>query len=261
MAKNDNLHNMAKQLYSMRAKKSQAPKKVAAKSAPKMEPKAKAAAAPKTKPAPAKTQSKNVSIKKPVAKASPEAKAGGSGKKPPKAPSMKGSKPQMAPRAKEIAAEMAADAEFSQLSRDLPKGGGRALQVAEELAPTATSKAEMAAVKSGSGKAAGRMGKLIGGSMVGATLAGPVGFGLQALMEGLAAEEAGDPSEAHISNRELMAGRDAADKAINKQANQARASGRLKPPSRHEEFYGSSGPSEQQRMEDEFAEVLKKQPR
>lgn len=260
MAKNDQLHNMAKQLLSKAGKKKpvdnvsksvQKPKKVAAKSAPKPEPKMKAAMPPKAKPAPHKAASKNLPkkapMKAPVAKAAPKAKT-----PPPISGAMKA-----AARSEAEAAEHAA---FGALKKDMPMGG-KAMKMAGELAPSAASKAEMAAIKSGSGKTAGRLGKLVAGSMVGAALAGPVGFGLQALMEGLDAEDAGDPNEARVGDSELNKGKELADKAINRQAASAMKSGRLKPPSKHADFYGKDGPSPQQKMEDDYAKELKKYPR
>lgn len=262
MAQNDELDRLAKQYLSKATKKkpvdnvSAQPKKVATKAAPMSEPMEKAARAPKAKPNPLAAQSKNFSTMEPDVSI-PQAKANAA-----KAPI--NTNPE---RHAELLEEMApARAGFADvIEHDLPRGGSGALKVAEELAPTATSRAEMAAIKSGEGRLMGRLGKMVGGGMVGATLAGPVGFGLQALMEGLDAEEAGNPHEGHLSNFQDKAGAALADKAINRQAQSALKSGRLVPPQRHQDMaeglYGEEGPTPQQKMEDAYAAELKKYPR
>lgn len=287
MAKNDDLDRMARELISKASKKKPAdnmsaqPKKVATKAAPIAEPTAKAAKAPKAKPAPAAAKSKTLPKTDPATFMEPDvsipkakAKAAKSGSGMPhdigaEADRLKAkypSTPEMAARHSDLLDEFGAGGSkvntvADALESDIPKGGRGAIRMAEELAPTATSRAEMSAIKRGEGKLMGRLGKLAGGSLVGATLAGPVGFGLQALMEGLDAEETGNPHEGHISNMQDKAAAQLADQAVNRQAKAAMASGRLKPPARHEELYGDAGPSPQQKMEDDYAEEMKKYPR
>lgn len=206
--------------------------------------KAPVAAQPKT----ASEKVRKASMQKPVAKAAPKAKAEGVKIKgySEKAPAIpKGMKsPADKPPPPNAAMKMGA-----QLEKDLPKGG-KAMKVAGELVPGASEKSTM------------RMSKLaqfakptMGKGFAAAALGGAAGLGLQALMESLQAEEAGDPHEGHISDRELQAGAMGADKAINRQAAQAMESGRLKPPMRHEEY------GDQERMEDDYAKELKKWPR
>lgn len=200
------LHDDAKKLLGMMGKKKAAQRPMASskKAVKKAEP-TKVMAKPAKKTNPVAAQPKKVpekvrkaSMQKPVAKSAPKAKMP-SANKAEKSSGMK-AKPKMAPRAKEIASEMAADAEFGALARDLPKGGKKmAMEAAEHLAPTATSKAEMAGIKGGFKKAAGKMApKLVAGGMLGgmagSMLAGPAGLGLAALMEAVDAEDSNPAS-------------------------------------------------------------------
>lgn len=79
---------------------------------------------------------------------------------------------------------------FAAMERDLPQGGGKVMKIAKELEPDDAVKATIEKMMPGNKmkKTLGRMGKagLVGGA---------VGLGINALMEGLDAEEAGSEEE------------------------------------------------------------------
>lgn len=79
---------------------------------------------------------------------------------------------------------------FAAMERDLPQGGGKAMKIAKELEPDDAMKATIEKMMPGNKmkKTLGRMGKagLVGGA---------VGLGINALMEGLDAEDAGSEEE------------------------------------------------------------------
>lgn len=143
-----------------------------------------------------------------------------------------------------------------EMAEQMPKGGKGAMKVAEELAPRAAEKEAMKRVAGkGLNQAAGRLGKMAGGALAGVTVATPVGFALQSLMEAADAEDAGDTS-AELTEREA----DEASRLISRaQTRQGLGKG-IKRPVKHEP-YGEMGPTPQQKLEDDFAAVLKKQPR
>lgn len=274
MAKNDHLHDMAKQLLSTKGKKkpidnvsakAQPDKKNAVKKAvPKNV--AKNAA---VKPSPQPTQTKKVpekarsaAMEKPVAKAAPKAKGsmvegpmdGMFDKPPPANAKMKASN----------AVKATEEGAFDALERDLPKAGKKiAIEAAEHLAPTATSRAEMAAIKGGGKqlmeKAAGKMLK---GGLMGSVVGGPVGLGLQALMESVDAEDS-NPAEHDIAAEHAARSMPSSPSRIApishlqtqlpSEVKQAKA--------RSWEYDPNIGPSDQQRMEDDFARELKKHQR
>lgn len=251
--KYDGFHDDAKKLLGMMGKKkADQPKATKSKSSAvkKAEP-TKVTANPAKKKAPVAAQPKKVpeklrkaSMEKPVAKAAPKAKAEGAKLKGYSQKSAETPRGFKAPvdkypgKAAKIAKEMAEEAVFD---NGLNKGG-KAMKMAAELAPNATSKAEMAGIKGGIKNTIKKYApKVVGAGMMGAVLGGPVGMGLTALMESLDASEANSGSH---------------DKAAEAIAKRAAAKPKLQ----------TKLPSEvkktpQQRMEDDFAEELKKWPR
>lgn len=329
MAKNDDLHEMAKKLYSMKSK-GQKPKRTEANAAPSKEPKSK----PPTEPA-----KKQVAKKKPLPSADSDlidepvaqkprlreysapketaeelrdgfqfdraqAMKGGDakldGKKMPGvskqhaelldehvvdpyvekvSESVRDKSPSkaMATRQRQLIAEYGegganinpkmpkAKGAFSALESDIPKGGKKiAMEAAEHLAPTATSKAEMAMIKSPVKRFVEKhLGSAVGASLLGATLAGPVGFGLQGLMEALDAEDSNpnshDRAAEHVSSREAMNAGVAPRGRLQNELPSATKKPRIRTDAVVD--YGEDGPSDQQKMEDEYADYMRKQPR
>lgn len=164
--------------------------------------------------------------------------------------------------------------------RDMSDAGGKAMKIAAELEPGAAERAAMARIKPSiadklaSGAAKIGIGKITPKSAALAGLAGTgVGLGINAILEGLDAEEAGDATNP-IENRPALTRKQGleamrlADKAINRQAIQAAKRGEIHPPSRHEELYRGRyakpvdgvEPTDQSELEAEFIKQLKRNP-
>lgn len=303
MAKNDDLHNMAKKLYAM--KKAQKPSRKEATPAPKSEPKTKPPQAPTSKKTIKKASSPNPDkslMDKPVPKKSGVSKFSApkevaeelrEGFQFDRAQAMKGGQAKVGGKKVKVSGQHAklldehivepyvekvsdslgggggkkppVKAFASELERDLPKGGKKmAVEAAEHLAPTATSKAEMAMIKSPVKRFAKKhLGNAVGMSLLGATLAGPVGLGLQALMESLDAEESNPrehdlAAEAAARKQKMNSGPAPRDQLQNELPRNVK-----KPRMRTDAVvqYGEGGPTDQQKMEDDYAEYLRKQPR
>jgi len=150
--------------------------------------------------------------------------------------------------------------------RDMSDAGGKAMKIAAELEPGAAERAAMARIKPSIADklAAGAtkigIGKVTPKSMAMAGLAGgAVGLGLQALMEGLDAEPAGNPHADHVAD--LVAQRKAQMRgAIAPEMAQHELPRDVKKPQQRQLRYVKDEHGQQQEMEDMFAEQLKKNP-
>lgn len=203
-----------------------------------------------------------------VAPKAPKAKAA-------KAPKIENSNPA---RHRELLKEFSAKPDISEEFMDLPgrpsmghmaedlgAAGGKAMKIAAEEAPTAAEHGAMRMMKL-KALAKPSLGKTLGVGLAG----GIAGLGLQALMESLDAAEAGDPDDPienppHLSKKENAEALRLSDKAANRQAMELAKQGKLKSPQKHKDLYdikayGEKGPSEQEEMEDRYAEELKKNP-
>ena len=203
-----------------------------------------------------------------VAPKAPKAKAA-------KAPKIENSNPA---RHQELLKEFTAKPDISEEFMDLPGrpsmghmaeemagAGGKAMKMAAEEAPSAAEHSAMRMMKL-KALAKPSLGKTLGVGLAG----GIAGLGLQALMESLDAAEAGDPNDPienrpHLSKKENAEALRLADKAVNRQAMNLAKEGKLKSPQKHKDLYdvkayGEKGPSDQEEMEDRYAEELKKNP-
>lgn len=257
------LHDMAKKLYAAKSSKAQ-PKSPVKKSTIKAEPKK--ASAPPIKKAPAQAaQPKKVDmaskkkVTEPVvAKKAPKAKAA-------KAPKFEEGPldgmmdaPIDGPPPPNAAMKMG-----SELERDIPKGGGKnVMRVAEDLGETAMPKSALRTA--GAEMAEGMGGRISAKSLGKAALAGGVtGIGLQALMEAVNAEDSNPPS--HDMAAEHAARGQAMESGVAPRSQlQNSLPSQVKSPQvrrLRDDEYGVDGPSDQQRMEDDFAREMKKYPR
>lgn len=81
-------------------------------------------------------------------------------------------------------------ATFSSMERDLPKGGGKTMKIAKELDPDDAMKATIKKMMPGN-----KLGKALKRTGIAAMVGGPIGLGVNALMESLDAEEGGSEEE------------------------------------------------------------------
>lgn len=81
-------------------------------------------------------------------------------------------------------------ATFSSMERDLPKGGGKTMKIAKQLDPDDAMKATIKKMMPGN-----KLGKALKRTGIAAMVGGPIGLGVNALMESLDAEEGGSEEE------------------------------------------------------------------
>lgn len=218
-------------------------------SAAKPQPKSETSTAPKVVP-------KKSAAKKPAPKVAPKTAKPKKALKAPMAddlppPPPKAKAPSVVDDAVEMMGKQGDDA-FSMLEHDLPKGGSVAMHEAAELAPGAAEKSAMRMMKL-KALAKPSLGKAIGTAGLGVA----TGLGLSALMEGLNAEDSNPPM--HDKAAEVVAKRSHVTKSPQMTLPQEvkKVPGNI----RQTFNYGPDGPTDQQKLEDEFAKEMMKYPR